>query len=162
MTSTSAETPSLRTTDLGSLAVMAWSNKTPDGSVPYILACPLGDGARGPEVSSAAAGQLLFAAGLSVKYELVDAARHPSLPITLLVTDNAAVLTLPHLSAQFVPTPAWLAAVAKRGRAYLLFTTRLWPGGEPGDLETLTAFTEDQETLESAAHVLLPARSLRG
>ncbi|MEV0301043.1 DUF5949 family protein [Streptomyces prasinus] len=45
---------------------------------------------------------------------------------------------------------------------YLVFTTRPWPSGaEPGDPATLDAFTSDRGTLRSAAHVLLPARTLR-
>ncbi|GAA2766964.1 hypothetical protein GCM10010103_60050 [Streptomyces paradoxus] len=34
-------------------------------------------------------------------------------------------------------------------------------GAEPGDVGTLAAFTSDEDAMASAAHVVLPARSLR-
>ncbi len=152
----------MRSEDLGTLLVMSWSREDPQGSIPYILACPRGDGANGPGAASEAAGKLLAAAGIPPKHELVDAARLPSLPVGLLVLPGAAVLTLPQVTAQFVPPEAWLEAVAERGCAYLIFTTRPWPDAEPGDVEALAAFTSEEETLKSAAHVALPARRLRG
>ncbi|GAA4790089.1 DUF5949 family protein [Streptomyces ziwulingensis] len=161
MTSLPSETLPLRTADLGTLVVMSWSREAPEGDIPYLLACSLGDGANGPEAGSAAVERLLRDAGLPVADELTDAARRPSLPVSLLVLPNAAVLTMPGLNAQFVPPAAWLAAVGARGKAYLIFTTRPWPDAEPGDAQTLTAFTSEDETLKSAAHVLLPARKLR-
>ncbi|MFE5759372.1 DUF5949 family protein [Streptomyces massasporeus] len=42
------------------------------------------------------------------------------------------------------------------------FATRAWPeGAEPGDAEALAAFTSDEDAMASAAHVVLPASSLR-
>ena len=61
--------------------------------------------------------------------------------------------------------PEWLAAVRERGYAYLVFTTRAWPEGEPGkpvEPAALAAFAGAEETLRAAAHVILPAGSLRG
>jgi NADPH-dependent 2,4-dienoyl-CoA reductase/sulfur reductase-like enzyme len=61
--------------------------------------------------------------------------------------------------------PEWLAAVGERGYAYFLFATRAWPEAEPGkpvEPESLAAFAGNEEILLSAAHVLLPAHSLRG
>lgn len=164
MTSTSSETRPFRAADLGTLVVMAWSGAAPDGDMPYLLAYSLGDGASGPEASSAAVEQLLLSLGLPLGDELVDAAGRPSLPLSLLVEAGRAVVNMPHLNAQCLPPPEWLAAVGQRGYAYLVFTTRPWPAAEPGkpvDPETLAAFAGAAETLHAAAHVLLPARSLR-
>jgi hypothetical protein len=163
VTSTPVETQAPRTGGLGTLLVMSWSREAPEGTIPYILACPRGDGPDGPEAESAAAGQLLANAGIPVQHELVDAARTPSLPVTLLVLPGAAVLTLPQVTAQFVPPADWLAAAAEHGCAYLIFTTRPWPAdAEPGDVPTLAGFTSAEATLKSAAHVVLPVRKLRG
>ncbi|WP_367322968.1 DUF5949 family protein [Streptomyces sp. HUAS ZL42] len=165
MISTSSETRPLRAADLGTLVVLAWSGAAPDGDMPYLLAYSLGDGAGGPEASSAAVERLLLSTGLAPGEGLVDAARRPGLPVSLLVEAGQAVVTMPHLNVQCVPPPEWLAAVARRGHACLVFTTRPWPAAEPGrpvDPEALAAFAGAEETLRAAAHVLLPARSLRG
>ncbi|MDX2598568.1 DUF5949 family protein [Streptomyces caniscabiei] len=165
MTSTSAETRPFRPADLGTLVVMAWSGEAPDGDMPYLLAYTLGDGQSGPEGSTAAVEDLLTSLGLSIGEKVVDGAAHPSLPVTLLVEAGQAVVTMPQLNAQCPAPPEWLAAVGRRGFAYLLFATRPWPEAQPGmpvEPEALAAFAGDTETLTSAAHVLLPARSLRG
>lgn len=48
------------------------------------------------------------------------------------------------------------------GYAYLVFAARPWSqGAEAGDAEPLAAFTSDEDATASAAHVVLPARSLR-
>ncbi|MFE1163781.1 DUF5949 family protein, partial [Streptomyces sp. NPDC058829] len=47
MTSISTDTRPLRTADLGTLVIMSWSRETPDGDVPFLLACSLGDGEAG-------------------------------------------------------------------------------------------------------------------
>ncbi|MGW6646882.1 DUF5949 family protein [Streptomyces iakyrus] len=162
MTSISPETQSVPTNDLGSLVVQSWRGTTPEGDVPYLLACSLGDGAGGPEGTSKAIEQLLLSAGLPLGEGLVHAAQRPSLPVSLLVVPGSAVLTVQHLKSQFVPPETWLEAVGQLGYAYLIFTTRPWPqGAEPGDVETLAAFTSDEDAMASAAHVVLPARSLR-
>ncbi|MDT0569848.1 DUF5949 family protein [Streptomyces sp. DSM 3412] len=165
MTSTSAETRPFRPADLGTLVVMAWSGEAPDGDMPYLLAYTLGDGQSGPEGSTAAVADLLRSLGLSIGEKVVDGAAHPSLPVTLLVEAGQAVVTMPQLNAQCPAPPEWLDAVGRRGFAYLLFATRPWPEARPGtpvEPEALAAFAGDAETLTSAAHVLLPARSLRG
>ncbi|MET7387855.1 DUF5949 family protein [Streptomyces sp. NPDC005385] len=165
MTSTSSQMSPLRVADLGTLAVMAFSGEAPDGDMPYLLAYSLGDGEGGPDGSAAAIRQLLTDNGIPVGDTLIDGSKHPSLPLTLLVEGGQAVVRMPHLNAQCVAPPEWLAAVGERGYAYFLFATSAWPVGRPGEPvapEDLTAFAGDEDTLLSAAHVLLPARSLRG
>ncbi|WP_458243836.1 DUF5949 family protein [Streptomyces sp. MAI_2237] len=165
MTSTSSGTRPLAPAELGTLVVMAWSGNAPGGDMPYLLAYPLGDAAAGPEAASAAVAELLGSVGLSLGGELTDAAARPSLPLSLLVEGGHAVVTLPGSHAQCTPPPEWLAAVTKRGYAYLVFTSRPWPEAEPGkpvDPEAFAAFAGAEETLNAAAHVVLPARRLRG
>ncbi|WP_330304690.1 MULTISPECIES: DUF5949 family protein [unclassified Streptomyces] len=165
MTSTSSETRPFRAADLGTLAVIAFSGDAPDGDMPYLLAYSLGDGEGGPEGTKAAVERLLSDNGLPVGDTLLDGSRRPSLPLTLLVQAGQAVVTMPHLNAQCLVPPEWLAAVGERGYAYFLFATRAWPDAVPGkpvEPESLAAFAGDEGTLLSAAHVLLPVRSLRG
>ncbi|KPI17702.1 hypothetical protein OK074_1723 [Actinobacteria bacterium OK074] len=165
VTSTTSETRPFHAADLGTLVVMAWSGEAPDGDMPYLLAYSLGDGEGGPEGSSAAIEALLRNNGLNIGEEIVDGSQHPSLPLTLLVEAGQAVVNMPYLNAQCPAPPEWLAAVGERGFAYFLFATRAWPEAEPGkpvEPEALAAFAGDADTLNGAAHVLLPARSLRG
>ncbi|MGW2527141.1 DUF5949 family protein [Streptomyces sp. NPDC001595] len=149
---------------MGTLVVMAWSGEAPDGDMPYLLAYTLGDGPDGPEATSAAVERMLGDNGLPVGGDLVDGASRPSLPVGLLVEAGQAVVTMPHLNAQCTPPPEWLAAVGERGFAYFVFTTRPWPEAKPGkpvEPEALAAFAGAEETLNAAAHVVLPARRLR-
>ncbi|OIJ69370.1 DUF5949 family protein [Streptomyces mangrovisoli] len=166
MTSTPSATRPVRPADLGTLVVLAWSGEAPDGSdMPYLLAYSLGDAEGGARTTSAAVREMLTGHGLPVGGDVVDGTSRPSLPVGLLVEAGSAVLSMPNLSAQCVAPPEWLAAVTERGYAYLVFTTRAWPDGAPGraiEAETLAAFAGDPETLLAAAHVVLPARSLRG
>ncbi|WP_416979363.1 DUF5949 family protein [Streptomyces sp. T028] len=166
MTSTPSATRPFRVADLGTLVVLPWSGEAPDGSdMPYLLAYSLGDADGGAATTAAAIERLLADNGLPVGGDLVDGNVRPSLPVTLLVTAGAAVLNMPMLNAQCVPPPEWLDAVEARGYAYLIFTTRPWPEAVPGravEPEALTAFAGDEDTLTAAAHVVLPARSLRG
>ncbi|MEU6606663.1 DUF5949 family protein [Streptomyces shenzhenensis] len=165
MTSTSTEIRPFRPVDLGTLVVLAWSGEASDGiDMPYLLAYSLGDAEGGGATTAAAVERLLENNGLPVGGDLVDGATRPSLPITLLVQSGQAVVTLPQLSAQCPVPPEWLAAVAQRGYAYLVFTTRPWPQARPGaplTPEFLAAFVGAEETLNAAAHVVLPARTLR-
>lgn len=166
MTSTPSETRPFRLADLGTLVVLAWSGEAPDGSdMPYLLAYSLGDAESGPEATATAIQTLLENNGLPVGGDLVDGTARPSLPVTLLVEAGQAVLSLAPLNAQCPAPEEWLAAVGERGYAYLVFTTRPWPEGEPGKPvtpEALKDFAGAEETLTAAAHVVLPARSLRG
>ncbi|WAX76440.1 DUF5949 family protein [Streptomyces sp. KMM 9044] len=161
MSTTSTSAQSWNSADLGSVVVMAWRRETPDGGIPFLIACSLGDGASGPDVTADAVRHLLRGAGLSPQGRLVDATEEDG-SSGVVVVPGAAALTMPGFDAQFVPPPKWADAAGERGYVYLVFTTRPWPSGaEPGDLATLDAFTSDQDTLRSAAHVLLPARTLR-
>lgn len=165
MTSTSSETRPFHAPDLGTLVVMAWSGEAPDGDMPYLLAYSLGDGAAGPEGSTAAVEALLENNDLPVGGDLVDGKARPSLPVSLLVESGTAVVSMPGFNAQCVPPPEWLAAVDERGFCYFVFTTRPWPEAEPGkpvDPEALAAFAGAEETLNEAAHIVLTPRSLRG
>ncbi|MFJ8779808.1 DUF5949 family protein [Streptomyces sp. NPDC102476] len=164
MTTTSSESRPLRTADLGTLVIMAWSGEAPDGhDMPYLLACSLGDAPGGPEAATAAVERLLNDNGLPVGGDLVDGNARPSLPVSLLVVAGHAVVTMPGLNAKCPVRPPWLAAVAKRGYACLVFTTRPWPeaSGPSVTPDQLAAFAGSDETLKAAAHIVLPARSLR-
>ncbi|MFF5402269.1 MULTISPECIES: DUF5949 family protein [Streptomyces] len=151
--------------DLGTLVVLPWSGAAPDGTdMPYLLAYSLGDAPGGPDTTAAAVEHLLVSNGLPVGGDLVDGTYRPSLPISLLVEAGQAVVRMPRLIAQAPAPPEWLAAVRARGYAYLVFTTRAWPEGAPGTIVSpaaLAAFAGAQETLNAAAHVVLPATSLR-
>ncbi|MFI1506845.1 DUF5949 family protein [Streptomyces sp. NPDC020597] len=165
MTSTPSATLPFRVTDLGTLVVMPWSGEAPDGGdMPYLLAYSLGDTAEGPEGTARAVARLLSDNGMPVG-GVVDGAERPSLPVTLLVESGAAVLNMPGLNAQCRPPGEWLAAVEQRGYAYLVLTCRAWPEATPGQAvtpEALAAFAGAEETLTAAAHIVLPARRLRG
>ncbi|MDQ0990990.1 DUF5949 family protein [Streptomyces sp. V3I7] len=165
MTSTPSPTHPFRAAELGTIVMLAWSGEASDGAdMPYLLAYSLGDAEGGPGMTAAAVQRLLRDNGLPLG-KLVDGTTRPSLPITLLVEGGQAVVTMPPLNAQCPAPPEWLAAVRQRGCAYLLFTARPWPEGRPGtpvDPPALAAFAGADETLNAAAHVLLPARSLRG
>ncbi|MDT9700201.1 DUF5949 family protein [Streptomyces sp. P17] len=165
MTSTSSENRAFRAADLGTLVVMAWSGEAPGGDMPYLLAYTLGDGAEGPEGSIKAVEALLESNDLPIGGDLVDGAARPSLPVSLLVEAGHAVVSMPGFNAQCTPPPEWLEAVAERGFAYFVFTSRPWPEAEPGkpiEPEALAVFAGADETLNAAAHIVLPARSLRG
>ncbi|MET7360449.1 DUF5949 family protein [Streptomyces sp. NPDC005562] len=166
MTSTSSERRPFRVTDLGTVAVLAWSGEHPEDEkdMPFLLAYSLGDAEGGPEATAEAFRTLLDGAGLPVGGPVVDGARTPSLPVNLLVEGDHAVVNMPHLNAQCGVPPEWLAAVKQRGHAYFMATTRAWPEATPGEPvpeEVLAAFAGDEETMVNAAHCLLPARSLR-
>ncbi|MFI8227479.1 DUF5949 family protein [Streptomyces sp. NPDC085900] len=165
MTSTSSETRPFRSADLGTLVVLPWSGENAAGvDIPHLLVCSLGNAEGGPETTSAAVERLLTDNGLPVGRELVDGIARPSLPVSMLVVAGQAVVTMPGLRAQCTVPPEWLEAVAARGFAYLIFTTRPWPEAELGksvEPEQLAEFVNADETLDAAAHLVLPARSLR-
>ncbi|MER7100233.1 DUF5949 family protein [Streptomyces humidus] len=165
MTSTPSATRPFRMADLGTLVVVPWSGEAPDGrDMPYLLAYSLGDTAEGPGGTAAAVERLLADNGMPVGGDVVDGTERPRLPFGLLVASGAAVLNMPGLNAQCLPTAEWLAAADERGFAYLVFTSRAWPEATPGRAvppEALAAFAGAEETLTAAAHVVLPVRRLR-
>lgn len=162
MTSTPIETRPFRSEELGTLVLLAWTGETPDGDLPYLLAYCLGDAADGPEASSSAVRKLLEDNGLTVGGDVVDGNEEPGVTVGLLVEAGDAVVSLPSLVARCAAPPNWLAAVAERGYAHLVFTTRPWPEAVPGKpvrADVLAAFIGAEETLKAAAHVVLPAHS---
>ncbi|EPH40395.1 hypothetical protein STRAU_6539 [Streptomyces aurantiacus JA 4570] len=167
MTSTSNEQRTFRVADLGTLAVLAWSGEHPEDEkdMAFLLAYSLGDTEGGPEATAEAMRTLLRDEGLPLGGPVLDGARTPSLPVGLLVEGEQAVVNMPHVKAQCVVPPEWLAAVRARGHAYFMLTTRAWPEGKPGSPvkeEALRDFAGSEETLLNAAHCLLPVRRLRG
>ncbi|MVO88911.1 hypothetical protein GPA10_30185 [Streptomyces sp. p1417] len=167
MTSTSNEQRTFRVSDLGTLAVLAWSGKHPEDEkdMAFILAYSLGDAEGGPEATAEAIRTLLHNEKLPIGGPVLDGARHPSLPVGLLVEAEQAVVTMPYVKAQCAVPPEWLTAVRLRGHAYFMISTVAWPEGKPGspvDENALRAFAGSEETMLNAAHCLLPVRRLRG
>ncbi|MFF2010904.1 DUF5949 family protein [Streptomyces sp. NPDC058195] len=165
MTSPQTSTGTFTPAQLGTITLIGWSGAHPaDGSdVAFLLIYSLGDGADGPAVSEAAMRASLERTGLPVGSAPVYAAEQPSLPVKLLVQAGQAVLTLPHFTAQYPAPPEWLAAAAARGEVHAMFATRPWPQGAPGrpvSEEQLRFFAADPEVITTAAHCVLPVRSL--
>lgn len=166
MTATPSETRPFDLDRLGTLVLLPWSSAAADGAdMPYLLAYSLGDAEGGPRTTAAAVEALLASNGLAAGGALVDGtAAEPSLSVTLRVEGGEAVVDLPQLGARCAAPPAWLTAVAERGYAYLVFTTRAWPEGRPGlpiEADALTSFVGAEQTLRAAAHVVLPAQGPR-
>lgn len=165
MTSTPTETRPFRMTDLGTLVVLRWSGVAADGGdLPYLLAYSLGDAGGGPRATSAAVEGLLAGNGLRVGGGLGDGTTEDRIAVSPFLEAGQAFVTMPELGARCAAPPQWLAAVAERGYAYLVFTTRPWPEGRPGrpiEPAASAAFAGAEQTLRAAAHVLLPALTPR-
>jgi len=132
--------------------------------MPYLLAYSLGDGPDGAEAGEAAVRALIEELGLQAGDTMADATRSPTCPIKLLVQADQAVLTMPHMKAQCPAPPEWLRAVEERGHVHFLIASRPWPEATPGEpvaQEDLQSFLGDEQTLTTAAHVLLPVGQLR-
>ncbi|MGA4840785.1 DUF5949 family protein [Streptomyces sp. G45] len=167
MTSTPSEQRPFKASDMGTLGVIAWSGEHPEEEkdMAFLMAYSLGDTEGGPEATADAVGALLHNAGLPVGGPVLDGSRNPSLPVSLLVEAGQAVVNMPHVNAQCVVPPEWLAAVHDRGHAYFMMTTRAWPDAAPGtpvSEESLRAFAGSEETLTNAVHCVLPVQRLRG
>ncbi|MFF2523808.1 DUF5949 family protein [Streptomyces liangshanensis] len=152
---------------LGTLSVIPWTGDPTDEerNAPYLLAYSLGDGREGPEVGEETMRTVLGEVGLKPGGDLVDVGRNPGLGIKLLVEAGRAVLTMPYLNAQCPVPPEWEEDAREIGQVYFMVATRPWTSGTPGKPvteEQLRAFVGDDEVLSSAAHCLLPVRSLRG
>ena len=165
MTSTPTGTRPFRMTDLGTLVLLPWSGAAADGrDLPYLLVYSLGDAEGGPQTTSAAVEGLLADNGLRVGGGLVDDTTEAGIAVSLFLEAGQAFVTMPQLGARCAAPPEWLAAVAERGCAHLVFTTRPWPEGRPGrpiEPAALAAFAGAEQTLRAAAHVLLPALTPR-
>ncbi|MFJ4961605.1 DUF5949 family protein [Streptomyces sp. NPDC088729] len=150
---------------LGTQILIGWSSEQPGAGhdTAYLLAYSLGDGQDGPVVGQSAMHAALERAGLQIGGALQDAAETPGIQAKLLVQAGQAVLTMPHLTAQY-PAPAeWLAAAQSQGQVYGMFATRPWPEAVPGQPVTedqLRAFAANEDVVRTAAHCLLPVRSL--
>jgi hypothetical protein len=150
---------------LGTLSALAWTGDPDEGhDMPYLLVYSLGDGSDGPEAGEAAVPAVIEEVGLSVGRDPAVSTRSPNSPIRLPIEGGQAVLTMPYLSAQCPAPPEWLRAAQKRGHVHFLIAGRPWPEAAPGKPvteERLQAFLGDEQTLTTAAHVLLPVSRLR-
>lgn len=165
MTSPQTASGTFTQAQLGTITLIGWSGAHPaDGQdVAFLLAYSLGDGSDGPAAGEAAMRVALERAGLPVGSAPVYASEHPGLPVKLLVQAGQAVLTLPHFTAQYPARPEWLAAAGARSEVHAMFATRPWPQGTPGrpvSEELLRSFAADPEVITTAAHCVLPVRSL--
>ncbi|MER8084683.1 DUF5949 family protein [Streptomyces sp. NPDC058316] len=165
MTSPQTATGTFTQARLGTIALIGWSGRHPDGGpdAAFLLVYSLGDGTDGPAAGEAAMRVALDRSGLPVGAGPVYAAETPGLPVKLLVQAGQAVLTLPHFTAQYPVPPEWLAAAEERGEVNAMFATRPWPKGAPGrpvSEELLRSFAADEEVVMTSAHCVLPVRSL--
>lgn len=166
MTSPQTATGTFTQAQLGTLTLIGWSGEHPHDAhdVAFLLAYSLGDGSDGPQAGEAAMHIALRRSGLTVGPEPVRADETPGLQVKLLVQAGQAVLTLPHLTAQYPVPPEWLAAAREQGEVHAMFATRPWPQGAPGrpvTEEALRSFAGDPEVIATSAHCVLPVSSLR-
>ncbi|WEH38913.1 DUF5949 family protein [Streptomyces sp. NBC_01218] len=165
MTSPQTSTHPYSPAQLGTQIVIGWSGENPESGrdAAFLLTYSLGDGQDGPHAGEAAMRTALERAGLQVGGGVANAAEQPGLQVKLLVQAGQAVLTLPHFTAQY-PAPAeWLAAARDQAQVYCMFATRPWPEAVPGRPVTedqLRAFAASPDTVATAAHCLMPVRSL--
>ncbi|WP_030330587.1 DUF5949 family protein [Streptomyces sp. NRRL B-1381] len=165
MTTPQAPVGTFTQAQLGTQILIGWSGRQPgaDQDTAFLLAYSLGDGQDGPEAGREALHTALGRAGLRVGGPIQDAAETPGIQAKLLVQAGQAVLTLPHLSAQY-PAPAeWVAAAQGQGQVYGMFATTSWPEavpGQPVSEDRLRAFVTDEDVVRTAAHCLLPVRTL--
>ncbi|TQK52197.1 hypothetical protein FBY35_2624 [Streptomyces sp. SLBN-118] len=165
MTTASPSQNTVQRSHLGTLSVLAWTGDPEEGhDMPYLIAYSLGDGAAGAEAGEAALLAVIDELGLTPGGGLYDATVANNSPIRLLVEGGHAVLNMPYLSVQCRAPQEWLTAAEQRGHAHFMVASRPWPEAVPGrpvTEEMLQAFLGDQDTLTSAAHILLPVSRLR-
>ncbi|MET7618279.1 DUF5949 family protein [Streptomyces sp. NPDC005408] len=165
MTTASTSKNSVVRSHLGTLSVLAWTGDPEEGNdMPYLIAYSLGNGKEGAEAGEAAVLAVIDELGLTVGGGLYDATRANNSPIRLLVEGGKAVVNMPYLTAQCAAPQEWLSAVEQRGHAHFMVASRPWPEAVPGKPvteEMLQAFLGDEDTLTSAAHILLPVSKLR-
>ncbi|POG47794.1 hypothetical protein BV881_08675 [Streptomyces sp. ZL-24] len=165
MTTPQTSTGTFSPAQLGTQILIGWSSRQPDADqdTAYLLSYSLGDGQDGPEAGREALRIALERAGLQVGGPIQDAAEAPGIQAKLLVQAGQAVLTMPHLKAQYPAPPEWLAAALAQGQVYGMFATAPWPEAVPGQPVSeaqLRAFAANEEVVRTAAHCLLPVRSL--
>lgn len=165
MTSPQTSTHPYSPAQLGTQIVIGWSGRHPGGGhdVAFLLTYSLGDGQDGPLVGQAAMRTALERAGLKVGGGVADAAEQPGIQVKLLVQAGQAVLTLPHLTAQYPAPVEWLAAVRDQGQVYGMFATRPWPEAVPGrpvSEDQLRAYAANPDIVATSAHCLMPVRTL--
>ncbi|KIF69468.1 hypothetical protein HY68_14195 [Streptomyces sp. AcH 505] len=152
---------------LGTLSVIPWTSDPSEGErdAPFLLAYSLGDGREGAEAGEETMRTVLSEIGLKPGGDIVDVVKKPSVAITLLVEAGRAVLTMPYLNAQCPVPPEWEQDARESGQVYFIVATKPWTDGTPGvpvTEEKLRAFVGDDTMLATAAHCLLPVRSLTG
>lgn len=167
MTSTNTASSVQRASRLGTLSVIPWTSDPSNGerNAPFLLAYSLGDGRDGAEAGVETMRTVLAEIGLIPGGDLVDVSTAPHVAIKLLVEAGRAVLTMPYLNAQCPVPPEWERDARESGQVYFIVATRPWAEGTPGKPvteEQLRAFAGDEAMLTSAAHCLVPVRSLRG
>ncbi|CAM5647741.1 hypothetical protein SFUMM280S_10872 [Streptomyces fumanus] len=145
---------------MGTQILIGWSSGqpvAPSQDTAYLLAYWLGDGQDGPEVGRNALRIALERAGLQAGGPIQDAAEAPGIQAKLLVQAGQAVLTMPHLKAQYPAPPEWLAAALSR-------CTACSPPprgqeavpGQPVSEDQLRAFAANEEVVRTAAHCPAP------
>ncbi|UNS98965.1 DUF5949 family protein [Streptomyces tubbatahanensis] len=166
MTSPQAAQSGTQQRDFGTLTVLGWAGEYGDGrDMAFLLVYSLGDGAGGRAATVAAMHKLAQEAGLPVGTEAVDAAAAGRrFPVTLIVEGGQAALTMPKLTAQYPAPPEWVAAARERGQVYFMLATTPWPQAPSGAAVGEQALREyvSEEMMSSAAHCLLPVRTLAG
>ncbi|WP_405601519.1 DUF5949 family protein [Streptomyces sp. NBC_01410] len=165
MTTASPSQNTVQRGHLGTLSLLAWTGDPEEGhDMPYLIAYSLGDGKEGAEAGESALLAVIDELGLTPGGSVHDATQANNSPIRLLVQGGYAVLNMPYLSAQCRAPQEWLAAAEQRGHAHFMVASRPWPEAVPGRPVTeamLQAFLGDEDTLTSAAHILLPVSRLR-
>jgi hypothetical protein len=150
---------------MGTLSVIPWTSDSAESErdAPFLLAYSLGDGSEGPEAGESTLRTVLGEIGLTPGGEVVDLAQAPGIAITLLVEAGRAVLTMPYLNAQCPVPREWEQDARGFGQVYFIVATKPWREATPGkpvSEEALRAFVGSEEILTSAAHCMLPVRSL--
>jgi hypothetical protein len=145
----------------GTLATVCWSGENPaDGlETAFLLAYSLGDTGEDAQAGEAGMRALLEAAGLHVGGLIEEDG--PAHDLRLRRESGQAVVTMPGVRLHCAAPAKWLMAAEERGHVYVLFATRPWPEGIPGDPiseEDLRAFLDAEGTLATSAHCVLPLR----
>ncbi|NLU71062.1 DUF5949 family protein [Streptomyces sp. HNM0574] len=142
----------------GTFMLLGWTGThAEDGQESaFLLAYSLGDGTEGLQGIEEAARALAEESGLTVGGFVPETGTRRAMK--LVVESGQAVLTMPHVSAQYTARDEWLRAAQERGCVNFILATRPWPVATPGRPVTedeLRAFVGDEEMLRGAAHGVL-------